>query len=344
MKWAAITAAALAALLSAPIANAQFVLPGIDSAVSIALTPAHPAPGDPVHLEARSSAYDLSQSTLTWRVNGKVFASGEGTTSADVVAGGLGSEIDVSADVIAPDGTESFAQVVIIPTEVDLLFDSDSYVPPFYHGRALPSAGTNIHLEAVPHFMGSNGKVFSAGDLTYTWKRNDEIIAAISGKGRFSVIVPAPVLFGTDIIVVEVASVDGTLSGEASVRIPSVEPLLSLYEDHPLYGLMYNRALGAETVIPDTEMTFAAMPYFAQGSSAADRALQYAWRVNGTPVTADATRSNELTINATNSNGLAQVALELTHATNVFLEASGSWGITLSAHGGGSSPFGTARQ
>lgn len=332
------------ALLYASFAHAQFILPGVENALSISTTPAHPAPGDSVHLEARSALYDLSQSALTWRVNGKTFTAGEGVTSADIVAGSLGSEIDVSVDAVALDGAESFAEIAIIPTEVDLLFDSDSYVPPFYRGRALPSAGTHLHLEALPHLRVQGGKDLPASELTYTWRRNDEVLGSVSGKGKSSVTIAAPVLFATDVISVEVRSSNGVLSGEAQVQIPSLEPTLALYEDHPLYGILYNRALGAHTDIPDTEMTFAAIPYFAQSSGAQDHSLQYAWMVNETAIKADSTRPNELTINATNSNGEAELALELTHLTNVFLQAAGSWGITLSSRSGSNDAFHSGAQ
>ena len=245
----------------------------------------------------------------------------------------------MSVDAIAPDGTRSFAQVAIIPTEIDLLLDSDSYVPPFYRGRALASPGTRVRLEAIPHFVRPGGSEIPASDLTYTWRRNDETIAGVSGPGKSSATIASPVLFGTDIISVEAVSADGALSGSASMRIPSTETVLALYEDHPLYGILYNRALGSQTLIPDSEMTFAAVPYFAQARSADDPTLEYTWRVNDSSVKADAARPSELTINAQNSNGLALVALELASATNVFLRASREWGITLSAQSGFTDQF-----
>lgn len=344
MRWVVILISALAALLSAPTAYAQFVLPGIDTAVSISLSPAHPAPGNSVHLEAHSSAYDLSQSNLTWRVNGKVFTSGEGAVFTDVIAGSLGSEINISVVAVAPDGMESFAEVAIIPTTIDLLFESDSYVPPFYEGRALPSAGTNLRLEAVPHFKYPGGKELAASDLSYTWRRNDEVIAKVSGRGRYIAVIPAPVLFGADVISVEAVSPDGGLSGSTSLRIPATEPILALYEDHPLFGILYSMALGAQTLIPDSEMTFAAVPYFAHAITPNDRSLNWSWKVNDNNIATDPKRPSEVTISAQNWNGLAELSLELTHLTNFFLQASGSWGITLSARSGANDQFHSSTQ
>lgn len=334
--------AALASIFffSAPYAHAQFALPGIGDAVSLTLSPQYPAPGASVRIEAGSSAYDLSESSLTWRVNGKVFAQGVGITSADVVAGGLGSSVAISIEATAPDGAELFAEVAVAPTEVDLLFDADSYVPPFYTGRALPSAGSTLRLEAIPHFVAENGKEIPSSDITFTWKRNDQVLGSVSGRGRSTARIPAPALFGTDTISVEAISLDKSLAGSATVRIPSAEPVLALYQDHPLFGLMTHRALGPQSLIPDSEMTFAAIPYFAPVANLYDRSLQWSWRVNNTPIASDQKRPNEITIGAQNSNGIGLLALELSHLTNVFFQASGSWGVTLSSGGASGGLFG----
>lgn len=326
--------------LTVSYAHAQFALPGIGDAVSITLSPAYPAPFDAVHLEAHSNAYDLSESTLTWRVNDKVLAQGVGATSVDVAAGALGSAVRISVEVVAPDDAELFATATIAPTEIDLVFDSDSYVPPFYKGRALPSAGSTLRLEAIPHFVSDEGKEVPISDIIFTWKRNDQILGSISGRGKSGVHIPAPVLFGTDTISVEAITTDRQLAGSASLRIPSEDSVLDLYQDHPLFGVLYHRALGGQSLIPDSEMTFAATPYFAPVPSLSDRSLQWSWHVNGKKIAADTKRPFAITIGAQNSNGIGLLALELSHLANVFFEASGSWGITLSSGGGSGGLFG----
>ena len=312
-----------------PIAYAQLTLSGESSDLSIIVSPNAPAPGATVNLSVESSILDTTDSTITWYRGNTVIATGIGASTASVTLGALGTETDVSVRLQTPDGTTAASTIAIIPTEVDLLIDSDSYVPPFYKGRALPSAGTSLRLQAIAHLKRPGGSIVPASDIIYTWKQNGRVVGNVSGRGKASVILPSPTLYGRSVIEVDVSSSDNTLSGSASITIPSTEPVLTLYEDSPLLGITYYRALGAQTAIPDTEMTFAAVPYFAQIASPNDQRLAYAWTVNGSPVRASASDPSEVTLNASKSNGDATVGLGITHSTNIYLSENGSWSIML---------------
>ena len=327
----------LALLLVSPaylpaIAGAQ-LSSGFDADLTLELSPAHSSPGELVRLTARSTLLDLSGTTLAWYENGKKIAGGMGVVEADVVAGALGSEAAVSVEVSQNGVVLITRDARIRPTELDLLWESDSYAPPFFRGRALPSAGTTLRLQAIPRFKRADASFVPASDITFTWRRNGYVVASVSGRGKSQARLPSPALFGTDDVSVEARTPDGAFEGAASVRIPSVEPVLVLYERHPLFGVMYHQALGARNILPEIEMSFAAVPYFAEAISPGG--LVYEWRVNGTPVQADASRPNELTLDARNSTGIALLELALTHATNFFLSATGSWSITLSGGGAG---------
>ncbi|PIR84179.1 hypothetical protein COU18_00280 [Candidatus Kaiserbacteria bacterium CG10_big_fil_rev_8_21_14_0_10_51_14] len=311
-------------------AYAQVGLPGIENSVLITYSPVYPEPGDAVRLSAQSSILDLSKSNVLWRVNGKVIAQGTGVTSADVTLGALGVATNVEVSVAAQDDIVASAQATIIPTELDLLVDSDSYVPPFYRGRAYISPGTRVILRAIPQFKRPGGSYVSDTNINFTWKKNGEVIGSASGRGRSSAVITAAHLFGTERITVEARSTDGLFAHEASYSLSPLQPTLMLYQDHPLFGLMYHQALGPTNFIPDVEMTFVAVPYFAEAQRPEDFALIYAWRVNGKAIPSSAASPNAITINAENSSGRALLGLELTHATNYFLDAKGSWSITFS--------------
>jgi hypothetical protein len=113
-------------------------------------------------------------------------------------------------------------------------------------------------------------------------------------------------------------------------RINPVEPVLTLYQNHPLYGILYHQALAPATFVPETEMTFVAVPYFAGVVNENDRALVFDWRVNGKAIAQSQTNPSTLTINAANSSGVALIELVLTHATNFYMDAKGLWNITFS--------------
>ncbi|HVM73668.1 MAG TPA: hypothetical protein VMU13_02190 [Candidatus Paceibacterota bacterium] len=239
------------------------------------------------------------------------------------------AQIDLSATSLGGGAGDVTAPVTSIASRLDLLMDADSYVPPFYHGRALPSAGSLIKLQAIPYFKRSNGSLIPISDIVFTWKQDDRVIGNNSGLGRSSVALPAAILYGTTNIEVDAQSSDNTRFGSATISIPSAEPPLILYGDDPLLGVTYYRALGNTTNLPATQMTFAAVPYFAAVGSASDPRLTYAWTVNGSPIASDANDPDEITLNAKGSNGQAAVGLTVTQSDDVFLSPNSSWTIHL---------------
>lgn len=330
---------ALTALFFALPAAAQFDPTLYSSSISIGFSPAHPAPGDTVTLSAVGSGIDLSRSEVAWYVDDKEVAHGFGIASTQVQAGALGSRKAIELDIVPPSGSFLTAKATLAPTEVDLLISSDSYVPPFYRGRALPTVGTRIIAEAIPRFALPGGALVPDSQLVFTWRYNGDVLKNASGLGKSSASIPIAHLFGGNDIAVEARTQDGTLSGAAEVSLASREPLLDLYEDHPLYGLLFNNALSSGARIAESEMTFAALPYFALASGPADAHLTYSWRVNGSQVRASATSSNELTINADNSSGQAYLELDLSQNNNIYTSISGAWSLTLSSSEAPGSPF-----
>jgi hypothetical protein len=316
-------------VLAASVSGAQAQA---DSDITISLSPLSPAPGDTVTMTVESPFIDTNDSTITWYENGNIIAQGNGQTTASIVAGALGHASDITVSLVAPDGETASTEIEIAPTEVDLLVDSDSYVPPFYLGRALPSAGTNLRLQAIAHLKRPDGTFVPSSDITYTWKQDGRVVGNVSGRGKSSAVLPAPVLYGTTDIEVNAQSddpSDSSLSGSASLSIPATTPVLALYQDNPLLGITYYDTLASQASVSDSEATFAAVPYFAQIRSPNDPRLIYAWTVNGASVAAGANDPSELTLNSSGSSNQAQIGLGLTHSTNIFLSVNGTWNITL---------------
>ncbi|HEY4514154.1 MAG TPA: hypothetical protein VJH69_02410 [Candidatus Paceibacterota bacterium] len=324
-------------------AHAQTFQASGTGGITIELSPRYPNPGEIVELSAESFSFDLERSNITWFADGKIIGEGPGMKESAVIAGALGSITKISVTAEGQNGTAS-GSAEIRPTELDLLWESDSYITPFYLGRALPSAGTNLRFQAIPRLRQENGETVPEKDLIYTWRRNNSVVQSVSGRGRSMVTLPSPVLFGTDTITVHAESVDGKLAGESSAIISSVEPKLALYKDHPLFGITYHEALGSQTNIPDSEMTFIAVPYFAQVNSPDDYELLYSWKVNGAEIPTDLNRPNALTISASKSNRLALIELVLTQTNNFIMRSVGKWGIELSGDETGIDPFSEGTQ
>ncbi|HEY4487288.1 MAG TPA: hypothetical protein VI483_00820 [Candidatus Paceibacterota bacterium] len=325
-------------LLSAPtVAAAQFSLFGSTDDLAIVAEPSNPEPNSTVVLSVESVLLDLDSADIAWTVNGKLVEAPDVPNRITVETGAAGTKLTATAKVTTSDGKFE-KTLTITPAAVDLIIDAVSYVPPFYKGRPLASPGTTMRLLAIPHFADSNGVSLSNEAMLFTWRQNGSVVA--SGRGKAAVTLPAPGLFGSDTLSVEAKSLDGFHAGSASVQLPGIDPQATLYVSHPLYGIEYFDAIDSQASVADVEMTFVAVPYFAEAMSPNDARLVYEWSVNGRAVPGAGTNASEITINSDNSSGVAALSLDLTSSSNFYLHATQSWNVRFPGGmlGGGTIP------
>ncbi len=296
----------------------------LDSTLTIVSSVSSPQPGESVTLTLESSTLDLQSNTITWRRAGQVLSQGEGETRVEITLGALGESSTITASV----GSGETASITLTPAHVSILWESNAYTPTSYRGRSLPSAGTRIRLWALPSIPRAGGGVYAPDQLTYTWKLNGATVPGISGRGKSSATIGSPELFGSYVVSVE-ASAGGGARGVGSVRIASREPVVRLYADHPLFGVQYWSAIVRNAFVTEKEMTFVAIPYFAEVTHPDDGLLTYAWRIDRESITPDPIRPSAITLRAGDNGALALVSLLLTHASNFLMETRGTWQMTL---------------
>jgi len=314
------------------VARAQLALPEIASPISFIVTPNNPGPEEKVTVRIESYSIDLDRATIDWFVNGRLFDRGNGLKTIDIETGRIGTETTVSV-VVRPDAiTEIFEQIAIRPMYVSILWEADTYTPPFYQGRALPSSNADILVEAYQYMTYPNGSVIPDDDFVFTWKKNGAILRDISGRGRTKARIAGPLLFGEDIISVEVVSVDNRYKGESRVRIAAVEPHISLYTDDPLLGIMFHRALLETDQIPIADITLAAIPFYMSIKNLLDRNISYEWNVNGQTIPTDPRDPFRIILRL--SEGLianALVSLSISHVDHFLQSTNASWSLLLSS-------------
>lgn len=333
------------ALFLSPAFACALNLPPSASPILITLDPRHPTPNSTVRVSVTSVTTDLSQADAEWRVNGAIAKEGEGRLSFEVPVEEFGSFTDVAVTIWRNEVLLGREELRIYPSSLDLIWAADSYTPPFYRGKRLASPGSSVTLRAITLLPDESGKAVPVRDIFYTWYRNGAVQERASGKGRASALFPAPLPGSTDVIEVEAAVDEGGARAIARADIPAAEPLIALYHDHSLFGVLFHDALGERATVPDLEATFAAFPYFSPDPR--DRALSFVWRVNGKNVPPDPAEPGRLTINAENSNQEAQLALSLQHASNIFFSAQRLWSVNFGVPPAGTfgapragSPFG----
>lgn len=165
-------------ILFTNIANAQVSEPS----AFISVQPENPLPGENVVVTLNSSNIDLDKASILWRANGKTVESGLGKKSISIAAPSGGTTGIITATI----GTVGFQNIEVSTTirsgMLDLLWEAtESYTPPFYKGKALPSTNSQIKMHAIPALNAPRSMV-------YTWSKDDTVLGSMSGAGKSSYI------------------------------------------------------------------------------------------------------------------------------------------------------------
>jgi hypothetical protein len=298
-------------------------IPGVGTPFSLSLEPQNPKPGETVSMTIESFSVDLDQSTVTWFVDGKIISSGKGVKAATVTAGGLGTEKNVEVEVDSERG--QFTQTAAIrPTNLSIVWQAATYVPPFYKGKALESYGAAYKVVAIPEIVDGNGRRVNPKSLVYTWKKNDAIEKDQSGYGRDSFIsTQTSFTREGDDIFVEVVSADG-FSTSGGITIVPQTPEIHFYEKSPLYGVLYGNELTDRLNLIHEEVTVSAEPYYFSTKSKLSSVLQYAWTLNDSSIS-EFDSKDEITLRkVTGSTGSAEIGLTLTNTAKLLQGADRS--------------------
>ena len=195
---------------------------------------------------------------------------------------------------------------------VDLLWQGNTYTPPFYKGRTLWSNQSRITLVAIPQGLGSSA------NLTYKWTRNGTVLGSIGGVGRNSLSFTDSILSRPQTIKVEILSGQNVLASTVA-NIAPITPVLAVYENNPLYGFMFHRETTGTHELEEREATFSAFPLFFSIVDRTDNTLEYEWRTN----VGDAETTNSVTYRTPeNMAGSSKVDARVSNKENIMQSAS----------------------
>ena len=292
--------------------------------LTLTMTPESPRPGDTVRFQVSSYNIDLDRSDIVWRAQNSIIVEGAGVKEATVKAGATGTITRIRVTARDAEGNSATAEAVIRPVEIELIWSTDSYVAPLYRGRALPGANSKIRVYALARFPRGSALV-PEKEIIYTWSHNNATLSALSGRGKSHIEIVGPSLYDRDSISVVAETVDRAWTGTASINIPMSDTVLELYENHPLYGILYHRAIIGEVHTNEQEQKLTAVPYFANIRTPSDSALFYDWSVNDVRAESGKEDPSTLIITTKNYTGPAMISLALTSATDIVMRAIGSW-------------------
>ena len=250
--------------------------------LTMSMLPEHPRPGERVLVSVESYNIDLNRSEVRWFVNDVLIKTGLGEKNLSLLAGSGGETKTVRVIALGENGATYSSSVVIRPAEVTLLWQAQSYTPPFYRGKALmPYQGT-VLVAAIPSFARGKG-VMPAESLIYTWTEGDTVVGDSSGKGKNLFVFQGSIPLRPKTISVLVESPDRTMTAQASIDVAPVAPRLLFYEEHPRFGLLPKALIGSFLLEGD-ETRIDAIPYYFETGTRTGGDMVYAWQMNYSPL------------------------------------------------------------
>lgn len=269
----------LFAILAASAGVSYAQTPSLNEALGIDVSPAVPGPGELVTITVSSFSFDIDRSTVMWTVNGKEVKGGVGERAVSFTVGAASTVARVDLAIITPSGDRVERSLTFPISGIDVIVEADTYVPPFYRGRALPTSGAATRLVAIP--------AGPSGNLLFRWEDDFEFVQGASGVGRQVMSARLNEFSDSRTYAVEVSSGDGGTKARREVVIEYAEPQIVFYEENPLKGVLYERSIPTQASLEGKEITVVAEPYFFSSLGRESAALMYEWTFNNEPAEAD---------------------------------------------------------
>lgn len=278
--------------------------------VKFVIAPDHPGPGEVVIIEAQGVGGFLGDATISWRVNGSLVRSGVGEQRFSFTLGGLGSTNTVDVTISSPTRGIITKKFSFNPSNVYMLWEAKTSVPPLYLGKALYTGGSSFKVVAVPQVV-VKGSTVSVGSLSFAWQRNGTPLPEQSGRGKNILNLTGNQLLPQETVTVNV-SLNGEVVAQGEVVVPVSKPQIFLYESDPLRGVLYDQALTNKASLAAKEVTFKAEPYFFDLGSLNSGSVSYEWKLNNKVTTGPETSKGYLTLRQSgNGEGSASLSVAL---------------------------------
>jgi hypothetical protein len=125
----------------------------LSSELNVEIIPTYPRPNEMVFVNLALYTDDLNSADISWYQDGKNVLSGKGEVKYSFKAGSVGTETKIEIRIKLLSGASFSKTFTLNPASVDLVWEANSYVPPFYKGKALHPRQGSLKLVAMPEFV-----------------------------------------------------------------------------------------------------------------------------------------------------------------------------------------------
>ena len=294
--------------------------------LEITTTPNNPKPNEETTITVESNLTDLDKAEITWTRNGRTVTKGVGERSFTFTNGASGILTTINVSIVT-NAKETFSkQLSFRPMGVTVLWEADTYTPPFYKGKPLLSAQATVRAIAIPDTVDAKS-FLTPQNFSYVWKRGGTVDQTASGYGKNSFSFRAPRPNESANVQVSISSLDDSVSSSQKILIPVISPFILLYENHPLLGIWHNRPFGSTLNLTKQEISLIAEPYFFSNEEreGGSGAFRYIWSLNGKNLE---NGGREVTLrNESGTKGSSKISMNIQGLDYTF--QSGTRGLTI---------------
>lgn len=312
-------------------ASAQNLSTGVNG-LDLTASTNNPVPGQNVTITVRSYSIEINSAKISWSVNGIVKQNDIGATTLVVVAPALGKKLNISVTAITPSGGSISNNILVGSGSVDMLLESEGYVPPLFRGKVPPVYQSTVKIAAVPHIANSSGVEYDPKNLVYQWKKNGQVMEEDSGYGKQSVTIKGEMVPRPYSVTVTVSNRDYSAQAVGMISVIAVAPSLSFYVNDPLYGTLFNKAVNDTLRIGSQKETGVfAVPYGFSKYAAKDN-LSLSWTINGMEHPELSTNQSVILRAPSDTGGTSAISLNISNLTDILQGTRSGFTASFSAN------------
>ncbi|MFA5934794.1 MAG: hypothetical protein WC827_02855 [Candidatus Paceibacterota bacterium] len=254
--------------------------------VKITTTPQNPAPGEAITANLSSYLVNLDTSKIVWYIDGIIKKEGIGEKSFTIKAKGVGQSTVVKVIISTKDGSKIETSVEVIPNTISLIIEPISYTPLFYKGKPSFTFEGQTKVVVMSEIINPiTNKKISPDNLIFKWKEDGIVRGSSSGLGKNYIIIKSSIPIEDIFISVEISDTQNSFVLNTSKILQPSKPKVILYENSPIYGILYNKSLPLNYFLGDKEeIKITAEPFFFDKKENLLSRLSYFWEINNKPI------------------------------------------------------------
>lgn len=298
-------------------------IPSLNEQIDLKVTPENPKPESEVTVEVNMYATDINRLLIVWKVNDKEVTKGVGMKKFKFTNGPAGVLTKVDVAIFPKSGTPIQRSLSFSPINVDILWQAKTYTPPFYKGKALFTPESEVEILSFPYALNGNSRI-DPNQMIYKWKLNYELDDSASGFGKNTFQFKGPIILRENFFQSSVySSANPEIQGINTLRLNHVSPQIILYEDNPIYGVLYNQSIKGEYTLKGGESKISATPLFFSTKNKNEK-VGYMWELDSNKVNVPKYQNSVIFKRNNSVKGSAFLRLVIDNSSHILQRASTS--------------------